>query len=116
MLKTINFLVALIALSVIALIGASLESAGPNPNKGKTLYKTTCKSCHIKGGEAKDLTPMSKTIDQWNRFFKKGVEACLKRVTDKTNKTLTPQDVEDMKFFLVSHAADSDHPETCGGQ
>ncbi|MCI0619196.1 cytochrome c [bacterium] len=116
MLKIINFAVALIAFTVISLIGISLESAGPNPNKGKSLFKATCKSCHVKAGEAKDLTPMSKTIEQWNRFFKKGAEACLKRVTDKTNKTLTPEEVEDMKFFLVSHAADSDHPETCGGQ
>lgn len=106
--------ISLFMIMVWLTFGFSAASAGPNPNKGKTLYKATCKSCHVKNGEAKELTPISKTQEQWNRFFKKGMEACLKKVTEKTGKTLTPQDLEDMQFFLVSHAADSDHPETCG--
>jgi cytochrome c553 len=100
--------VALIALSA----GPAL--AGPNPNRGKTIYKNTCKTCHAKNTEAKELTPISKTIAQWERFFAKGIDGCLQKVETKTGKKLTESDVEDMKFFLVSHAADSDRPETCG--
>jgi hypothetical protein len=36
------------------------------------------------------------------------------RVQKKTNKALTLADLADMQHFLVSHAADSDQPETCG--
>jgi predicted ATPase len=109
-----SFLISAIVLMAVILLGSGPSLAGPNPNKGKTIYKTTCKTCHSKNAEAKELTPISKTIAQWERFFGKGIESCLKRVETKTGKKLTAAEIEDMKFFLVSHAADSDRPETCG--
>lgn len=112
--ETIKSLWTAALVVAVIMIGPGPASAGPNPNKGKTLYKSTCKTCHVKNGEAKELTPISKTIGQWEKFFQKGITACSKRVETKTGKALTPQELEDMKFFLVSHAADSDRPETCG--
>ncbi|HEY4492187.1 MAG TPA: cytochrome c [Acidobacteriota bacterium] len=109
-----------IVLFVIFLIQAFLLSvtpltAGPNPNRGKSIYKNTCKSCHAKAGEAKELTPISKTQDQWKRFFAKSTANTMtKRVQVRTGKQLTAEELSDMQLFLVSHAADSDHPETCG--
>ena len=112
--EKIKFLLAAAVVAAVMVFGIGPVLAGPNPNKGKTLYKSTCKACHAKNGEAKDLTPISKTISQWEKFFAKGIAAEVKKVESKTGKTLTPQELEDMKFFLVSHAADSDRPETCG--
>lgn len=89
-------------------------AGGPNPNRGKSLFKSTCKSCHLAKGDARDLTPLSKTQAQWTRAFKADVAKMLPRVAQKTGKTLTPADVSDIQVFLVSHAADSDQPETCG--
>lgn len=109
-----SFFIAAIFLIAVIFLGFGSALAGPNPNKGKTIYKTTCKTCHGKNTEAKELTPISKTIVQWERFFAKGVEGCLKRVETKTGKSLSTSEIEDMKFFLISHAADSDRPETCG--
>ncbi len=101
--------------AAIALAGtAALAGAKPNPNRGKSLFKADCKVCHGKGGEGKELTPLSKTQAQWQRAFKSGLAACVKKAEAKTGKTITPDDLADMEAFLVAHAADSDQPETCG--
>ena len=101
------------ALSLAVFVTAA-GAAGANPNRGKTLFKSTCKSCHVKDGGAKDLTPMSKTQTQWTRAFKGSIDPMVKRVQTKTGKALLPADLADLELFLVSHAADSDQPETCG--
>jgi mono/diheme cytochrome c family protein len=90
-------------------------AAGANPNHGKTLFKSTCKTCHVKDGGARELTPMSKTQAQWTRVFK-NIDPMTKRVQAKTGKTLAAADLADIQLFLVSHAADSDQPETCGAK
>jgi cytochrome c len=100
---------------VVAAAGGGLAAGRTNPNRGKSLFKATCKACHVKGGEAKNLTPMTKTQAQWTRAFKAGtVGGCVKKVAARTGKTLAAEDLADMEAFLVAHAADSDQPETCG--
>ena len=106
---------AVAALALATLMTATFAiAAGPNPNRGKTLFRGNCKTCHQPKGEAKDLTPLTKTQAQWTRAFKADVPKMVPRVAQKTGKTLTPAEIADMEFFLVSHAADSDQPETCG--
>jgi cytochrome c5 len=105
----------LILITVLVSVGIAVAAGGPNPNHGKSVFKTTCKMCHVKSGDAKELTPMSKTQEQWKRVFKQSLDKCVKKVEDKTGKKLTPAELDDMQAFLVAHAADSDHPETCGG-
>ena len=110
-----TFLQTLTAVLLAAALGGPVLAAGrANPNRGKTLYKATCKACHVKGGEAANLSPLSKTQAQWQRVFKANVAACVKKVETRTGKPLTAQDLADMELYLVSHAADSDQPETCG--
>jgi mono/diheme cytochrome c family protein len=98
---------------VLAFAATVAAAAGPNPNRGKTLFKSTCKTCHVKEGGAKELTPLSKTQAQWTRAFKT-IDPMVKRVHDKVGKSLTADEVADIRAFLVAHAADSDQPETCG--
>jgi len=110
---------ALIALVLGTLLAAPAATAvaatKPNPNHGKSLYKASCKVCHVKGGGASVLTPLSKTQAQWQKAFKSGVvAACAKKAEAKTGNALGPEDLADVELFLVSHAADSDQPETCG--
>lgn len=100
-------------ISLAAFVVAA-SAAAPNPNRGKTLFRSTCKTCHVKDGGAKDLTPMSKTQAQWTRVFSTNIDAMAKRVQAKTGTALKPADLADIRVFLVSHAADSDQPETCG--
>jgi len=89
---------------------SALAAEGGNSRKGKYLYKKNCKTCHVAGAEGGELTPLSKTQAQWDRFFKKNAADCLEHVKGK----LTGQDMTDINQFLFDHAADSDQPETCG--
>lgn len=109
-----TFLQTVTAALLAAALGSPVLAAGKaNPNRGKTLYKATCKACHGKGGEAVNLSPLTKTQAQWQRIFRK-TTACVSKVEGKTGQRLTAQDLADMELYLVSHAADSDQPETCG--
>ncbi len=111
MLSRISVLAGVLALVVVT---AAAGAASGNPNRGKSLFKSTCKSCHVKGGDAKDLTPLSKTQAQWERAYKDKFEAMARRVEKKNNKALKTAELDDIRAFLVAHAADSDQPETCG--
>lgn len=100
---------ATIALSlVVALSTAVFSAEGGNPRKGKHLFKKTCKECHGAGGAGGEVTPMTKTMQQWDRFFEK-----LEHNREPL-KGLSEQDHKDIQQFLYDHAADSPHPETCG--
>ena len=90
--------------------GAEKKEIKGSDSKGKYFYKKTCKECHGKDGDGGEVTPISKTIKQWERFFKKakhGDEETLLDVTDE-------EKLIHIKTFLMNHAADSDQPETCG--
>ncbi len=101
-------IVAIFALlSLVASVAMAVE--GGNPKKGKFLYKKTCKTCHSEGGEGGKLTPLSKTMRQWDRVFTKGHPGG----ADKW-EGLSEQDLLDINQFLFDHAADSDQPQTCG--
>jgi len=94
-------------LSLVASVAFAVE--GGNPKKGKFLYKKTCKVCHDEGGKGGKLTPLSKTMSQWDRVFKKGHDGGADAWAD-----LSEQDLLDINQFLYDHAADSDQPQTCG--
>jgi mono/diheme cytochrome c family protein len=81
--------------------------------KGKYYFKKNCKTCHAEGGSATVLTPLSKTQDQWRKFIDEAKHG--KDGQPLTPKFGTPQQILDIKTFLVNHASDSPQPETCGG-
>lgn len=94
------------------------QAAGKaNPRKGKVFYKKNCRACHDGSTEAKELSPISKTMKQWTReFAEEGTvpTECVKRTKEKVGTDLTSQDLTDIQSYLVRHAADSDQPATCG--
>lgn len=105
--KTMTRILAI--LSIAAFCATSVLAAeGGNPKKGKYLYKKNCKTCHVAGAEGGELTPLSKTQAQWDRFFEKKGQNCAKHAG------VSEADVKDIQQFLFDHAADSDQPETCG--
>jgi cytochrome c5 len=79
-------------------------------SKGKYYFKKTCKTCHGKDGEGGEVTPISKTIKQWERVFKKDKHF----EEEKLSETFDAIQLIHIKTFLIDHAADSDQPETCG--
>jgi len=90
--------------------GSAMAAEGGNPKKGKYLFKKNCKVCHTDGGEAKDLTPMSKTQAQWDRFFDRDGHKAMPEAW----KDYSEKDRNDIRQFLFDHAADSPQPQTCG--
>ena len=89
---------------------AALAAEGGNPKKGKYLYKKSCKTCHVDGERGGALTPLSKTMGQWDRFFEKEEPKAM----EEAWKQFSEQDLKDVQQFLFDHAVDSDQPETCG--
>lgn len=100
---------SLLALAMVAIFTTSvLAVEGGNPRKGKHLYKKSCKTCHSAGDEGGELTPMSKTMKQWDRIFEK------KKHDQEAWKGLSEKDLKDINQFLFDFAADSEQPATCG--
>ena len=99
-------------LAIIAALVAPLAAQGGSDTKGKFFFKKTCKSCHVSGGSAKEVTPLSKTQAQWKAYFAAGKH---KKGAEKLDTLLKPEQVKDVQTFLVNHASDSPQPETCGG-
>lgn len=87
---------------------AAMAAEGGNPRKGKHLFKKSCKVCHSTDAAGGELTPMTKTQAQWDRFFEKD------KHDQEALKDLTEQDLKDVQQFLFDHAADSTQPQTCG--
>ena len=102
----------LTALAILAALAAPLAAQEGSDTKGKFYFKKTCKSCHVAGGTAKEVTPLSKTQAQWKAYFAAGKH---KKGSEKLDTVLKPEQVKDVQTFLVNHASDSPQPETCGG-
>jgi cytochrome c5 len=99
------------AIALMLLAGfatTALSAEGGNPRKGKALFKKSCKECHSKGAAAGEITPLTKTMEQWDRFFEQNAH------NPEGFKDLQEQDLKDIRQFLYDHAADSPQPQTCG--
>jgi hypothetical protein len=101
--------ILIVGVLLISLVGISLAAGKGNARKGKYLYRKNCRACHIEGGSAKELSPISKTQAQWQKVF------------DETNKLackdqwvkLSDKDRRDMFAHLHGHAYDSPSPAKC---
>jgi len=98
----------ILALALTFTATSALAVEGGNTRKGKYLFKKSCKACHSEGAEGGAVTPLSKTMAQWDRMFKKS------KHDPKAWEGLAEKDLLDINQFLFDHAADSDQPETCG--
>jgi mono/diheme cytochrome c family protein len=106
--------VKLILTLFVLICGITVVSADQkkgNEAKGRYYFKQTCKECHTKGAEGGEVTPISKIQSQWTRYFATGKH---NKGTELLTKHLTAEQLRDVETFLVNHAADSPHPETCG--
>lgn len=101
----------LITFVVITLAIAASAAPKGNEGKGRYFFKQTCKNCHTKGAAGGEITPLSKTMDQWRAYFAKGKH---NHGREDLSKIMPADQLLDAQTFLVSHAADSLQPETCG--
>ncbi len=103
-------MIGLLGLALTAGATLALGAEGGNARKGKYLYKNSCKECHSEGSEGGELTPMSKTMKQWDRYFEKKAD----EHPGETFGEISEKDMKDIIQFLYDHAKDSPSPETCG--
>lgn len=105
--------------ALLAAGGASLAPAGDEPD-GKTLFRQYCKGCHGPKAKAGEYTPMTLIGDQWTRFFDKKFVPTHRGIADPAHgdqpvpEAIPPADLEKIRRFAIDHAADSEHPMTCG--
>ncbi|MGE5237025.1 MAG: hypothetical protein ACM3O7_11815 [Acidobacteriota bacterium] len=108
----------LVAVWAAALAAAGLAWAG-EPD-GRVLFKEYCKPCHAANSPHGEVTPMTLIQDQWVRFFKEQLVPSHQELVDanhggkKVLDVITPEMLEKIKKFAIDHAADSEHPMTCG--
>ena len=99
-------------IAVAAALAVPLAAQGGSDSRGKYFFKKSCKTCHVPGGSAKEITPLFKTQAQWKEYFATGTH---KGGAEKIETLVKPELVKDVQTFLVNHASDSPQPETCGG-
>jgi hypothetical protein len=101
--------VVIMAVLLLGVSGAGLAQEKGNARKGKYLFRKNCRTCHVSGGSAKELSPLSKTQAQWDEIFKNTGQLKCK---DEWAK-LSEKDKADLYAQLWGHAFDSPSPEKC---
>ena len=105
--KTGTILIILIFL--LAAIGVVMADDKGNARKGKYLFRKNCRTCHVEGGDAKELSPISKTQADWQKAFDNYKQVKCVATWDK----LSDKDRNDMFAYLHGHAFDSPSPAKC---
>ena len=112
--------VIVVMVAVVALSFASGATAAKKKIKGLDLYKGFCKPCHGVDSDNGEYTPMSLIQDQWDTFFEEDFAEAHEGVTDPNHDNmpvtdvLTEEEFEALAKWTIDHAADSEHPMTCG--
>lgn len=101
----------LLLFSLAATSPAQATIEGGDAARGKGLALQTCKPCHVRGAAGGTMTPLSKTQQQWERFYRKNRHD--KKAPGAWDK-IAPQELADIMQYMYDHAADSPQPETCG--
>ncbi len=106
---------AILALLTLACIftfaGVSAAGEKGNGRKGKYLFRKNCRTCHMDGGSAVGLSPVSKTQAQWIDAFKPENAAKL-ACADEFGKR-KEKDLLDIFTYMHDHAFDSPSPAKC---
>ncbi len=92
-------------------VGLAFAADGPNAKKGKYLWKTNCKTCHVEGAEGGVLSPSTKTVKFWTDFFD---QPNANPIINEKCKKFPEANMKDIRQYMLEHAKDSDQPETCG--
>ena len=115
---------ALMAAALLVAVAGQAEENETTPDyskmKGKELYKSLCKPCHMEDSEAGEYTPMSLIMEQWDEFYDGVFQethkdvACPKDETKLVPAAFDKDMIKKLRKFCVDHAADSEQPMTCG--
>jgi mono/diheme cytochrome c family protein len=101
--------VLILVIFLLAAIGVVMAADKGNKRKGKYLFRKNCRTCHVEGGDAKELSPMSKTQADWQKAFDDYKQLQCVATWDE----LSEKDRLDMFSYLHGHAFDSPSPAKC---
>ena len=87
---------------------ALAESPGGNFRKGKYLFRKNCRSCHVEGGSAQDLSPADRTQAEWTETF-----ANWESLPCADDWGTTDTDRLDIFTYMHDFAKDSPSPAKC---
>ena len=96
---------------LITFSGLSMAADKGNGRKGKYLFRKNCRSCHVDGGSAVSLSPISKTQAQWIDVFKSENAAKLSCADEFAKRS--EKDLLDIFTYMHDHAYDSPSPAKC---
>jgi len=99
----------MILIFMFVAIGVAMAEEKGNARKGKYLFRKNCRACHIEGGSAQALSPISKTQAQWQSVFETIDQLTCSAEWEK----LSEKDRADMYAQLHGHAFDSPSPAKC---
>ncbi|MDY6970822.1 MAG: cytochrome c [Thermodesulfobacteriota bacterium] len=77
---------------------------------GEAVFKSACGRCHGSGGEGPAFSPVKFASSQWERFFDREKHNRWKDLSG----VISGADMDAVKQYLMSHAADSDLPVASG--
>lgn len=107
--RILRLLIATLVISTM--LAQTLYAKKPNARKGKYLFRKHCRTCHSEQGEAKELSPISKTQAEWTAIFKDGE---FKQLTcNGAWAKLKEKDLIDTYAYMHNHAYDSPSPLKC---
>jgi cytochrome c2 len=95
----------------LSLVSVNLAAPEGNRRKGKYLFRKSCRSCHIDGGTAKELSPISKTQAEWEHVFSNDAYKKLECKAEWEKRS--DKDVLDIYTYMYKHAFDSPSPLKC---
>jgi len=104
-------LFVLVPVFIVFVAALSMAASKGNPNNGKYIFRLKCKTCHEVGSEGGEVTPMTYTMGQWKSFFARNKHKRYQDISDQFKS----EELTDIERYVVDHAMDSEHPETCGG-
>ena len=105
-----NKLVVLAVFVIFIIIAAGSALAGDkgNARKGKYLFRKHCRSCHVEGGTAKEMSPIDHKQMEWEKIFADAAFPCKADWPE-----LSEKDQTDIYTHLYEHASDSPSPAKC---
>mgnify|MGYP003960440619 CR=1 FL=1 len=89
---------------------ATAEGKG-NARKGKYLFRKGCRACHVEGGSAKEMSPISYTQAKWKAIF--APESSKKLACAAEWDKRSGKDLNDIFTYMYEHAFDSPSPAKC---
>ncbi len=90
------------------------------PVRGQEQFKEYCRHCHTANSDYGEYSPLTLIQNQWQRFFDRRYQRTHKSVKDPKHgnkpvtEIITPEILDAIREFSIEHAADTEHPMTCG--